>query len=531
MREAGARRLPSAALVRRFHDALCFLRALPDDEGLLAAVEAELGRFATRPDLARHRAALADSGIAGTTTYYRFLLPMARRLALRHPGALRMEWSYVGSPEALEDLLPLLAEKSALPAFDEYSQAAKHWLRLLAGPVLTDAEWLSLRLSELEGCSAAVKDALWAAAQPGFALTWREGVPSRTAARLASSPVVLVRSAPDHSRPDLRRELRRKPPHVRRLSEREGRAVLDVALDAMVVRHRDLDAFSHGNPRDARMIELGDGLQLACVGMLPERRLLLEAVHGLLTLRNGVPIGYVLTSALFGSSEIAYNVFETWRGGESARIYGRVLATAAHLFGSDSFAVDPYQLGHHNDEGLASGAWWFYQKLGFRPKDPAVTQVMESELARMAANPRHRSDRATLRKLVVAPMFFHAGRERDDVLGHLSIADVGAGVLRFLAARFGASLASAPEECAREVSRLLAIPRGWNEDERRALRLWSPLVLALPGVPSWSATERRSLAGVIRAKGGADELEFVRRFDRHRRLRAAVVELQRTRLA
>ena len=38
-----------------------------------------------------------------------------------------------------------------------------------------------------------------------------------------------------------------------------------------------------------------------------------------LTLKNGVPIGYVLISAINASSEIAYNVFETWRGGETRR--------------------------------------------------------------------------------------------------------------------------------------------------------------------------------------------------------------------
>jgi len=50
------------------------------------------------------------------------------------------------------------------------------------------------------------------------------------------------------------------------------------------------------------------------------------------------PIGYVLVSGLNRSSEIAYNVFETYRGGESSRIYGRVLACVRHLFGADAFA-------------------------------------------------------------------------------------------------------------------------------------------------------------------------------------------------
>ena len=46
-----------------------------------------------------------------------------------------------------------------------------------------------------------------------------------------------------------------------------------------------------------------------------------------------------------------------------------------HLFGSDACSIDPYQLGHGNEEGLASGAWWFYYKLGFRPLDPDIRKL------------------------------------------------------------------------------------------------------------------------------------------------------------
>src|SRR5439155_9308084 len=131
---------------------------------------------------------------------------------------------------------------------------------------------------------------------------------------------------------------------------------------SMVTRSRDLDVFSWADERDVRLVDCGGGLQFACIGAVPERRLLLESVYGFLTLKNGVPIGYVLASALFGSSEVAYNVFETWRGAESAHVYGRVLAMLHTLFGSTTFGIDPYQMGHKNEEGQESGAWWFYYK-------------------------------------------------------------------------------------------------------------------------------------------------------------------------
>ena len=173
----------------------------------------------------------------------------------------------------------------------------------------------------------------------------------------------------------------------------------------MVTRARDLDNFIHADPRDVRVFEYQDGLSFACYGLTPERRLVLESVYGKLTLKNGVPIGYVLASGLFGSSEVMYNVFETFRGGESARIYGRVLSMARVLFGADTFAIDPFQLGHANPEGQKSGAFWFYHKLGFRPVAPKALALVQQELERLAANPRVRSSPRTLHRLAAEYVF------------------------------------------------------------------------------------------------------------------------------
>ena len=54
---------------------------------------------------------------------------------------------------------------------------------------------------------------------------------------------------------------------------------------------------------------------------------------------------------------------------------------------------------------------------------------------------------------------------------------------------------------------------------------WAPLVAALPGVESWPAKDRKALLDVIRKKAGRSESDFVRAFDKHRRLRAAIAAL------
>ena len=51
--------------------------------------------------------------------------------------------------------------------------------------------------------------------------------------------------------------------------------------------------------------------------------------------------------------------------------------------------------------------------------------------------------------------------------------------------------------------------------------------MILPGIEGWRPAERRALAGVIWAKGGRRESDFVRLFDGHERLRRATLDLAR----
>ena len=296
----------------------------------------------------------------------------------------------------------------------------------------------------------------------------------------------------------------------------------------MVTRARDLDNFIHADRRDVRIFEYEDGLSFACYGLTPERRLLLESVYGMLTLKNGVPIGYVLASGLFGSSEVMYNVFETFRGGESARIYGRVLSMARSLFGADTFAIDPFQLGHGNPEGQKSGAFWFYHKLGFRPVAPKILKLVREELRRLAAHPRERSSPATLHKLSAEYVFLHTAAARRDVLGRLSLGNIGLHISRLLAARVRRRARAGDSRmrprgrarcsvCGRSAAGARASGLPGNDGARSSLRSmrWSA------GPPQ----DRRALVRVVRAKGGRRESDFVRLFDGHRRLRRAMLLL------
>lgn len=522
--------LRTAKAVARLHEVLCYLRALPDDQAVLQQVTEMLATFATRKDLRRHRRSLADTGIAGTSLRYSFFANTARWLSHRFPGALRIVWKGYEQEALLSQRLPLFATWPETPGLDEVEMPVRDWVRRLAGPDTSDADFLVRRTARI-GRTEQERETFFEELDLDMELDLdpAAGLPTRSTAHLATAALadrpVHFQTAPlRRERPDLRAELRQRHREIV-VDEEQGKRIVTLAREAMVLRHRDLDAFAYGDPRDVRLFDCGAGLEFAVIGMIPERRLLLEAVYAYVTLKNGVPIGYVLTSGFFGSSEIAYNVFDTWRGGEAGLVYGRVLGVTKQLYGSDTFTIYPYQLGGDgNSEGLKSGSWWFYQKLGFRARDPEVLARMDRELATMQRQREYRTPIAVLKQLAAHNVYWSAGKPRDDVIGVFPLANIGLAVTDLLARRFGADRERGEEVCAAEAADLCAV-RGWQKwDDHEALwwRRWSPLILLLPGIARWTADERRALVAIVRAKGGRRESDYVRLLDGHRKLRAAL---------
>jgi len=527
LRRLAGMRLPGAAAVLRLHELLCFWRAYPDDPALLRQIERMLADFAARPDLRRFRSALTDSGVAGTDIRYEFYVTMARWLARHWPERLWIDWPALPDSAPLEKTLNLLALYCETPGLDEFGFSAREWIERLKGPEETDATFLVRRLADLPLDSFA-REYFFEHLRLPMILDGGADGPSRTRARIRGAKVHYQTGPLNLDRPDLCAEMKRPPLAVRPVSPRKGREIIHLAREAMVTRSRDLDVFAFGDPRDVRIIDCGGGLEFAAIGAIPERRLMFEAVYGFLTFQNGVPIGYVLNSALFGSVEIAFNIFETYRGGEAGYLYGRLLAVLRHLFGADTFTIYPYQLGGEgNEEGLRSGAWWFYQKLGFRARDEGVLRLMRRELKRLRARSGYRSSIATLEKLARENVYFDLRRQRDDVIGMLPLGEVGLRITEYLAGRFGADRRRAERVCAREARHLLRVRnlQGWSPGERLAWRRWSPLLLILPGLERWPAVDRKAVVEVVRAKGGVRESDFAVKFDRHRKLRRAVLKL------
>lgn len=516
MRRLARARLSTAGQVRRLHEVLCFLRAYPGDARVAAQAARMLDRFDRRADLARHRDALADTGIAGTAIRYRFFWSTALWLAQRWPKHLSLERDDAEAAGRLGAALPLLAPRAPVEWLAETKPGTFEAVDALRGRQ-GDAAWLAARIAAMPG-DGFTQEAFADGLDLPYLLAPGRDTPSRSRAHFPGAPQDPA-AFPAAGRPDPRAALAVAPRGVRLLRGREAMRMVELARTAMVTRARDLMIFEYAEPRDIRLVDDGGGLGFAFVGVAAERRAILPAQYGYLMLRNGVPVGYGQVDVLGSRAAVSFNVFDTFRGAEAGHLLARLMSTTRHVFGATSFSLEPYQLGTGNDEAIETGAWWFYHQLGFRPLAPEARRLMRGELARRRLHPRHRSSWRTLRALGSHHLFFDLGPGPSRGLAPVEPVLARAGA--WLARRGGGTEAeAAADEAARRLTGLRSLA-GFTRGERLAWRRWAPVIASWPGISRWSAAERRGLLGVVRAKGGAPEVEYLLRLAAHPRLARA----------
>jgi hypothetical protein len=365
------------------HDALLFRCAYPKTPDDLRRAEAELRKIRMRDQLLDPEI----SGIAGTSVDMIFSYDIARWLAIRFPGTLEIDWEDPPDDDrlaaVLTPLMPELQERivdANVPYLDYAKQRSLDWYLQNLQPVTYDLLGLWIR--------------------------WRfPDAMSRTVMHRKPREIFYDQTIVARGLVSIARELAGPPLPIRELSRREGEEALDMARGALATRYRELYNFTFGDPSTVISADGGRGLEILLFGLLPEKRLPIREGFAPFFFRNGVPIGYGDAFVLGERIEVSFNIFPAFREGESAYCFARLLKLYRQQFGSAVFSIDPYQLGLGNTEAIASGAFWFYRKLGFRPTDPKVER-----LARREEKRKRRSSATTLRNLGQSAMIYQISR-------------------------------------------------------------------------------------------------------------------------
>ena len=433
------KRLTDIDSLIRYHELLLFVRAYPHNASIARAAERELREFANRVSfLQQQRIDIAPlehpevSGIAGTSVTDTFSFYIVRRLLQRHPSQLEIYWEWFESENRLSAtwprFMPLLAEDALVEANVPY----REWLAAARGRS-SELVWLMEQFDKLpkpENERAELYDSqqLYVRWTPSFKM-------SRTGMRLSGRKCFYHRGPLIPRRDiDLRKELAEPSPELEKLSPQEGEKALDMARDSSTIRYRELYGFTHGDPKHVYRAELGRGVEIFIMSLRLEKRLPLRSYHAVMIYKNGVAIGYFEGLSLFERMESGFNLYYTFRDGETAWLYARVLNVMHHFAGVTAFSLDPYQIGFENEEGIQSGAFWFYRKLGFRPTEPEVLKLALKEEEKLRTRKGYRTSAATLRKLARSPMIFELDEKRIGDWDRFQIRKIGFKALRGLSA-------------------------------------------------------------------------------------------------
>jgi hypothetical protein len=404
-------------LIRLHEDAL-FLRAYPHSEEVARACDGLLCGFGARmAALGEASEALEEpevSGIAGTAVTALFSYHAAQALAARHGSAMDIAWEYCPAPDRFGPLLTAVLPEAREEWPVEAHFPAQEWVDRVRPPDQTALQWILGRLNRLEDPPARRAE-LYDAAQ--VMLHWRLGESAAARTHTRRGTATYFHTAPLLRRKDveLSKEWSGLPLPARPLRAPEAREAMALIQDTSAVRFRELYGFNFPDMRRVYSADAGRGLEILFFGAAPEARLPLRAYHAGMFFKNGVPAGYVEVLSFIERAEVGFNLYYTFREGETAWIYAQILKLCRQMLGVSVFWVDPYQIGHDNDEAIESGAFWFYRKLGFRPVDEALEKLALREERRLAAGPGLRTPARALRKLAGSPMVYEPpGAPRGD---------------------------------------------------------------------------------------------------------------------
>jgi len=533
--QLGRRRFPDAASLIRFHELLLFLRAYPHTPAMRLACEKLLASFHKRVNRLRASgedvSAFVDprvSGIAGTQFSAIWSYDIARYLAARYPSRVEIDWEgYEGAEQfvaVLKSFLPLFADG----AYVVYPVPYLKWIRAAKRPDRTgetDLAWVLRQFEHLsidETAKANLYDSLklW--------VHWELGNSPATRTKMRTR----VNSIFYHDRPlitrsevSLARELEDPLPlPLKKLSRAEGEKLVNLGRDMMTVRYRELHGFTYGDPRLVLRAAAGRGVEFIIWGCPRGHRLPLLGYHAVLVLKNGVPIGYAESLALFERSEVGINLFYTFRDGESAWIFARLLRFMRQHLHVSVFSVEPYQLGSHNQEGIEAGAFWFYRKLGFRPVQPEVARMVAREERKLAERPGYRTPPRILRRLAAGHLLYEAtSAPHPGEWDSFRVPNIGLEVQRRLVKQFGGGERKHREALATSVARTLGVkPTDFNASERRVFADLAMVLATIPDLSRWSKEEKTAISQIVRAKASADESRYVRLLQRHQKFRDAL---------
>ncbi|MBK7969321.1 MAG: hypothetical protein IPK08_10495 [Bacteroidetes bacterium] len=112
------------------------------------------------------------------------------------------------------------------------------------------------------------------------------------------------------------------------------------------------------------------------------------------------------------------------------------------VFNISYFEVEPYQYGLDNPDGIATGAFWFYYRFGFRPLSKELAKIAAAEYSKISTDKKYRTSKRTLLRFTEDNIALNLGNEIP-----VKIADIINPVIKMNASKFKSNRLESENAC------------------------------------------------------------------------------------
>lgn len=405
----------SAKQLLLFHNLLLFLLAYASDEKMRSMVEKKLEQISrcikSNEEL---KVKLCNSGLPFTSTIASFSFDAIQYLFEHRHCAL----SYHSSADpaiplrtVLQHSLPSIERDEALEYDDDNTFLKTIHIGEQEKTDFIIGEFLNM------SCPTKLKDKEWQSLKMFFEIKFTDKLFSLSFNRMDNVDFFYHKEISKNI--DKQKIMSTRLPKPKKLTEKEMDKLTDVIKKTMVLYVRETDPSTYLEIKSLKYYTLERGLSIALFGMSEERQLPLESYIGYTLFKNGIPISYG-GSWVFGAyARFGINVFDPYRGGESELIMAQLLRTYSQVFNLKTIEIESYQIGNNNEDGIKSGAYWFYYKFGFRSNTVELLTLGENEYEKIKKDKNYRTPEKKLLTLANANMTLSFdGRQHPYIIGY-----------------------------------------------------------------------------------------------------------------
>ncbi len=513
--------LKNTSVIKKYHDLLIFYCAFPHNDKINILAKAELKRIAETAKLfytknqLKKQTSLMASGIANTELFCSYSRPILSWLLKKFPASV--EFGSSNAPiDTVRNILQLL-----LPAI-EYEKNTQRELNLrsrikfitgLQNPG-EQLKWL-VQIFDNSPLPDSVKDELYL--QLKIYVLWKLDDLIYNKSFLYWPVKNTWYQKNFIKKINSEKIIKQKTGSPLPLSTLARMKVMDIMKASLAFQYRETDPVTYADEKEIKLFEMGRGLQIAIVGMNKEKRLSLESYIGFMAFKNGVPLSYGGGWIWGQRCKIGVNIYPGFRGGESAWLFCQVLRLYYNYFGVSYFIVKPYQFGKGNPEGLKSGAFWFYYKIGFRPVDEKIKKEADLEWKKIQMNKNYRTPLNLLRRFASSNIEWKLQKR---IYPEFDAARISEAITRLINSDYNRNRVTAISVLLNKMKKKfpLASLKNNSLSLKQVLENWCLLTGLIKDLPKWNLKQKREFIHLIQLKQNGKEREYIIGLQKHTRL-------------